>query len=688
MAKKRKNIHVGGEQLILISPPSDWVHPGALPDLRQRGRVVALDRECRDDGLSSGRGPGWAFGAGHVAGVSLAWRDGDAIRSGYWPIRHPDTADCVDPDQMARWERDHAAAGVTFAMQHAPYDVGWGSSDLGVPCPPAVHDTTCMANVIDENRLSYDLDSLCTWRGLPGKDERLLREAASAYGFNPKRDLWRLPARYVGEYGETDAVRTLQLFESFDPEIDRQNVREAYQLEMDLLPMVHAMRARGIRVDLDACEVAKERLRVTADAAFAELTDKLGTQVSIDEVRRNAWMIRAFESQNLRFPRDAKGVAHFESKWMSKQEHWLPRLIARAKAYEDASEKFVQGFIVNFAHLGRLHASINQFRSEDGGTRTYRFSYSDPPLQQMPNRNEELATIIRGLFLPEEGDVWLAADYSQQEYRMIVHFAELLGCARAEEAGNRYRSDPRTDFHNMVVEMTGLDRQPAKDSNFAKAYGAGVDKFAQMIGKSREEAEAIMKQYDEKLPFVSELNERCEKRAERVGFIRLLDGARIHYDTWEPRWLSKDAKSRGWAPGSSYKMSDCELAEAQERVAQADHPWYGARLRRARCRKAMNALSQGSAARQTKMAMRACWQAGHLPLLQMHDELDFSVRRERDGREIVELMRDVVKLRVPMVVDAEYGVTWGRARVQKDKAGRVAYDASFEAAMRELRTAR
>jgi DNA polymerase I-like protein with 3'-5' exonuclease and polymerase domains len=343
-------------------------------------------------------------------------------------------------------------------------------------------------------------------------------------------------------------------------------------------------------------------------------------------------------------------------------DHWLPQLVVRAKSRWDASEKFVGTFVKEFAHLGRLHASINQFRSEDGGTRTYRFSYSDPPLQQMPNRDDELATLIRGAFLPEEGSWWLAADYSQQEYRLIVHYAELHDMAKSHEAGDRYRNDPRTDFHSMVAEMTGLERKPAKDSNFAKSYGAGIPKFAAMINKTIPEAAAIMEQYDRELPFNRELNEFCQKKAERTGYLRLLDGARIHFEDWEPRWLSRDERAEGWRAGSPWKMGPCRLAEARERVETRGHPWYHKQLRRANCRKAMNALIQGGAARQTKMAMRECHRAGYVPLIQMHDELGFPVTSERDGARITEIMRDVVKLRVPMLVDAEYGRDWGSAK--------------------------
>ncbi len=685
---KQKNYHVGGQQMPMFVPESDWKRPTALPDLR-RMDLLAVDTEEKDDGLAQGRGPGWAYGAGHIAGLSAAWRENGEIKKFYAPIRHPDS-DNFDPDQVKRWYLDHVKAGVRMVFQHAPYDVGWTNREWGAPCPEKVDDTTCMAYMIDENRLSYDLDALCAWRGVPGKDETLLREAAAAYGLDPKKDLWRMPARFVGPYAEQDPVATLLLRESLLPDITAQRVEDAYQLEMDLLPMVHAMRKRGIRVDLDRAEEAKERLiKISADT-FKDITDRLadagfanGSTVSIDEARSNSWLESAFTHCREAFPRSPDGRGSFEAKWMKNREHWLPQLLVKAKAAHEAAHKFLQGYVIDFAHLGRLHASINQFRSEDGGTRTYRFSYSDPPLQQMPNRDELISALVRGAFLPEDGELWLAADYSQQEYRLIVHYADMFGLDKAASAAERYRNDPRTDFHSLVAELTGLERKPAKDSNFAKSYGAGIDKFAAMINKTKAEAAAIMEQYDREMPFNAQLFEKCKSKAERSGFMKLFDGARIHYDQWEPAYLSKEERARGYRPGSPFKMNPCSAQEARLRCSDKEHPWYGKRLRRANCRKAMNGLIQGGAARQTKKAMRACWREGFLPLLQMHDELDFSVSREQDGRRITELMREVVKLRVPMQVDAEYGVTWGRAKADK-KTG---YDASWKAARAELKAA-
>lgn len=666
---KQKNAHVGGQQLPLLTPYSSWQAAPELPDLRKHRRI-AIDTENKDDGLRQSIGPGWATGMGFVCGLAVAWREGKSYVGEYFPIRHPDTEGLFTKDQIARWLRAHLKAGVRIVMQNAPYDWGWIWKDLGVEPPEGdqIDDTTAMAVMLDENRIEgYDLNSLCRWQGIPGKNEDLLTEAAAAYGYHGGKDvksnLWRLPARYVGPYGQDDAVQTLQLADIFDPLIDAEGTREAYQLECDLIPMTVAMRMRGVRIDTDYCELGIRKLRAERDSVLKELSEKLGHTTGIDDVNSWKFMARACDSVGVQYPRTAKtGQPSFGKEWTRKHPHWLPRLADRAQQLELIASKFLQGFLLNYSNGGRVHASINQFRSDEGGTRSHRFSYSDPALQQMPSRDEEFKDFVRGAFLPEEGEYWAALDYSQQEYRLIVHYAEVHRCGRATEAGDQYRTDPRTDFHTMVAEMTGLDRKPAKDTNFAKAFGAGVKKFALMIGKSVEEAQAIYDQYDQKMPFVKELANRCASAANAKGYILLIDKARSHFDHWE-------AADQKLNYGDDGKYIAPRPLAAAKRVEQ----WENARLRRAYTHKAMNRKIQGSAARMTKIAMRDCWREKLLPMLQMHDELDFSFGDERTALRAKELMRDAVKLTVPVVVDLEWGRNWGDAKHEwkdLDKGGR------------------
>lgn len=647
-------------------PPTDWQEPTELPDLRGAG-IIAIDTETRDDGLANSRGAGWVYRAGYVAGVSVASKKGSV----YVPLRHPETSN-FDRDAVRRWLQDHLdSASDEIVFQNASYDVGWLETDLDLKIRCNFHDTLAMAYMLDEQRLTYNLDSLCKWQGLPGKDERLLTDAARAFGYDPKGEIWKMPAKFVGPYGEMDAVSTLGLFEKFLPQLHGQDLMPAYDLERELIPMVIAMRRRGVAFNTKRAAMVRDSLLNKRDEALAELTRKIsiGRDLTIDDVKSKKFLSRIFRDENIQVPSTEKGNESFESDWMSKLDHWLPQLVARAQKMHDAGDKFVQGYLLDYAHRGRLHAEIHQFKNDRGGTKTSRFAYSDPPLQQMPSRDPEIADDIRGCFEPESGEVWGALDYSQQEYRLIVSFAALCRVQGWEKPVSMYRENPRTDFHSMVAEMTRLPRRRAKDVNFAKAFGAGIPKFALMTGMSEEEAAATMTQYDEEAPFVKRLSEYTQTVASNRGYIRLIDGARVRFDRWEPRWVDYKKVAASGKPSGP-----CDRAEAMARINDPDHPWSGA-LRRAFVHKSMNWLIQGSAARMTKLSMRACWREGMLPLLQMHDELDFSFSRKKDADRAVELMRDTVRLEVPVIVDAEFGPNWGSAKAKGD------YGATWEEAI-------
>lgn len=650
-----------------LLPETDWEAPTRLPDL-SGATMVALDIEARDDGLKHKRGPGWVYRAGWVCGVAYA---ADTGESGYIPIRHVDT-ECMDESVVMGWvDRLHRTKRCVY--HRAIYDLGWLSTVGGVSLPEKLEDTMVLEFSLDENQLTYNLDDVCRRRGVPGKDESTLRQAAEAHGCDPKADLWRLPGRYVGPYATQDAVATLELFRRLRPMLEAQDCEEAYRLETDLIPLILHMRRRGIRIDETRAPQVRSRLLQRREMYLSQLSERLqiGRPIEMGDVNSPQFLVKIFQAESLPVPRTAKGNPSFKTEEIEKLDHWLPELVTGARKMNDAGEKFVGNYVMGFTHLGRIHAEIHPTKSDDGGTRTTRMAYSDPPLQQMPSRNDEIKKMIRGLFLPDEGKIWGALDYSQQEYRLIVHFAALCRIVGVEEAVRMYRENPKTDFHNLAAELTKLPRRRAKDVNFAKAFGAGVPKFALMTGMTLEEAQQVMSQYDDLLPFVKGLGQFVANRAQNRGYIRLIDGARSRYERWEPTW-----QDEGYEPPTS-------LEEAQRRTRDRNHPWHGKRLKRAMTHKAMNSLIQGSAARQTKLVMRELWRAGIPPLLQMHDELDFDFGPEERGVALraQEIMVETVRLEVPVVVDAEFGVNWGTAAANKDTG----YGATWDEAWDEMR---
>jgi DNA polymerase I-like protein with 3'-5' exonuclease and polymerase domains len=631
-----------------------------LPDLRRVG-LLALDTETNDVGLRTERGSSWPWRDGHVAGVSVAWREGGAVRSQYIPLRHPDS-DNADIPQVYRWLSDLVASDVRIAGANINYDFGWLNAEGGLAMPPPdrLEEVGALAVTVNENLFDFSLDGLCKHYGLPGKDEAAPREAIIAAGLTGKRKkinvqshLWQLPARFVAPYAEADAVATLALFEKLNPVLDAEGTREAYRLDVDLLPIVMAMRKRGVRIDQSAAEQARDVLLAKRDAALAELSDHLGKPIGMEEISGRNWKIATFEAQKIAVSaKTKKGAPSFstsKSGWMGKHPHWLPSLIATANKYDAAAVKFLTDHILAHIVGGRIYAEIRPFRAEEGGTRSSRFSYADPPLQQMPSRDEEIGPLIRGCFLPEEGEVWAKPDLSQQEFRWCVHHAVKRNLPGANETAKVFHDDPEADFHAVVATLTDLPRGDAKNTNFAKIYGAGLVKFASMIGKPLAETRLIVAQYDAKMPFISRLAACCQAEARKNGFTRLYDGARRHWSLWEVPFVF----AKGAGP--------CGREEAEARIKDPEHPWHKQRLVRANIYTALNALVQGTSARHTKLWMKAVFREGVVPLLQMHDALDCSVSSRAQGEMIARLGGEVVTCEVAHRVDLKFGHSWGDA---------------------------
>jgi DNA polymerase I-like protein with 3'-5' exonuclease and polymerase domains len=549
------------------------------------------------------------------------------------------------------------------------YDWGWINAEFNVAPPKLLDDTAAMASMLDENRPSYALDDLCHWQGLAGKDETGLYEAAAIRKVkreDVKKFIHELPPQYVGPYAEQDAGSTLALANTLRPLLTAENLNTAYQVERDLMPITLAMKQRGIRVDSIRTNRLVEDIVKKCEAELADLSSAIGERVTINELRRSRWMQIQFEKRGLWYPRTQKsatfkdGQASFEKTFMANHKDWFPRACYKIKHQYDLADKFLQKFILDYAHKGRVYPSVNQFRSETGGARSHRFSYADPPLQQMPSRDDEYAALIRSCFLPEEGEFWGSIDYRQQEYRLIVFAAELQNCQGAKRAADMYRSNPDTDFHNYVSEITRLQRRRAKDVNFAKSYGAGVAKFALMTGMDETEAKATMEQYDKELPFVKEVADWYSRYAARNGYIVMLDGARNHFNLWEPIYRDFNKESEYKDKNGAINVLPCPIEDAMVRIRDESHPWYSERLKRAFTHKAFNRFIQGSAARQIKKAMVDIHGAGYGILLQIHDELGFSWQKPEDARVCAKIMEDAMpQITIPMLTDTKLGNSWG-----------------------------
>ena len=291
----------------------------ALPDLRRVGRV-AIDIETDDEGLRAGRGSSWPWRGGHICGISVAWRGENGINANYFPIAHPESTN-FERANVRRWLQDHIAASVPFVTQNGLYDWGWMRTDLGIAMPPSeqLEEIGALATLVDENRFNYGLDALCAWRGLPGKDTALLEEAVRAAGWggrktiNVAEHIYKLPAHLVEPYAKADPIATLALFEDLRPILDQEGTHAAYRVDVDLLPMVHEMRRRGLRVDQDAAEQGRDYCLGKRDRALAELSEQLDSPTSMAEIASPIWKAKTFDAHGIGYPRTEKGNPSFKA---------------------------------------------------------------------------------------------------------------------------------------------------------------------------------------------------------------------------------------------------------------------------------------------------------------------------------------------------------------------------------------
>jgi DNA polymerase I-like protein with 3'-5' exonuclease and polymerase domains len=617
-------------QLSMTFKKSIWSCPNEYKDLSSYPEI-AIDLETRDDGITKGLGAGWATNNGEVIGFAVAvdgWQ-------GYYPFNHFGGGNMV-PEQVLKYIRTVCALPNKKIFHNAQYDLGWLQA-MGMTVNGEIIDTMVAAAIIDENRWSYSLNNLA--RDYLGeiKAETDLNEAAKDHGIDPKAEMWKLPAEHVGFYAEQDARLTYLLWQRFKHEIVTQNLTTIWELESKLLPILIKMRQRGVRVDVDKAN------RLTVEFASQEkvLLQKINKLVGKDV---DIWAARqigeAFDKLKIEYPRTEKtGEPSFTQNWLHNSKHQISQLIVQAREINKFHNTFLAG-ILKYEHKGRVHAEINQLRSDSGGTVSGRLSMSNPNLQQLPARNKEFGPKIRGLFLPEEDHKWGSFDYSQQEPRMVVHYAASIGegYEGSQELVRAYEN-ASADFHQTIAELVGIERSQAKTIGLGLMYGMGKNKLANSLGLSKEEAEVLISKYNRKVPFVKLLSDRCMKKANDEGIIRTKKGRKCRFDMWE----TKD-----------FGLHTAETFEN----AVAKYGKDG--IKRAFTYKALNRLIQGSAADQTKQAIVSCYEQGYLPILQIHDELCFNVKAG-DELKIKEIMETCMEFKVPSVVDISIGDDFGQA---------------------------
>jgi len=607
----------------LFAPQVEWTPPQEFPDL-SKYEEIAIDLETKDPELIK-MGSGSVTGRGEVVGIAVAVHDW----SGYYPIAHEGGGN-MDKKKVLKWFQGVLDTDATKIFHNAMYDVCFIRA-TGLSINGKIVDTMIASAVVDENQMRYDLNNCAKRYTGKTKSETNLYEAAKSWGVDAKAEMYKLPAIYVGEYAEKDAEITLALWQELKKEILHQDIQSIFDLETELFPCLVDMRFLGVRVDVQGAHKLKQQL-VEQEKEFLHKVKK-ETQVDVQ-----IWAARSIEQvfQKLSLPYDRTDKTNspsFTKNFLQNHPHPTVKLIAQAREINKAHTTFIDT-ILKHNHKGRIHAEINQLRSDNGGTVTGRFSYSNPNLQQIPARNKELGPRIRSLFIPEEGHTWGCFDYSQQEPRLVVHYAALQNLYGVDEVLEAYREGD-ADFHTIVADMAEIPRSQAKTINLGLFYGMGKNKLQAELGVSKDKAEDLFRQYHDKVPFVKKLMDNVMSRAQNAGKIRTLLGRLCRFHLWEPNQFGIHKAL----------PHDAALLE------------HGPGIKRAYTYKALNRLIQGSAADMTKKAMIELHKEKIIPHIQVHDELDVSVNNNSD--KIKEIMEHAVSLEVPNKVDYESGPNWG-----------------------------
>jgi DNA polymerase I-like protein with 3'-5' exonuclease and polymerase domains len=631
-----------------------WTPPKEFPRL-DAAKELIIDVETYDPDLKS-KGPG-VRRDGYIVGIAVATED----RSWYFPMQH-DHPYKYDPngynlprETVLKWaRRELCRPGIPKIGANLMYDLDYLWHE-GVEVPGPYFDILIAEPLIDENQYQFSLESTAQkYLGEGKKSDRLYDWLAAAYGGNPTRqtqgaNIWRAPPELVGEYALGDVELPREILRAQRDIIGREGLDRVFDVESRLIPMMLGMRRRGVPVDIPGATKMGDELETEAAQIRVNL-DKLG----INSQSGNT-IAEYCRSKNIEHAYTADGNPSFVSDWLADHDDEVLRSIATIRHLDKHKGTFIQGTILGNEINGRIHCQFNQLRSDEYGTVSGRFSSSNPNLQNIPVRTE-LGKRIREIFLPEDGEDWYSDDWSQIEFRMLVHyaFAQYGRDARGSAALTRqaYLEDPTTDFHQVVAEMTGIDRKPAKNINFGLVYGMGEPTMARNLGRSLEAVKPLFEQYHQRLPFIKELYNECDRRAKARQWIQTYLGRRRRWNKFEStHWDT--AKADG-------KMSE-EAAKAA----------YGSKYKTADTHKALNALLQGSAADIMKIAMVDIWEAGicdvlGAPLSTVHDELNWSVPRTDEARkahsEAKRIMETCVKLNLPLLCDSSHGANWGEAK--------------------------
>jgi len=671
--------------------------------------TVALDIETYDPNLKT-KGLGAIRGDGFITGVAIATGK-DTV---YFPLHHSDHVKS-DSEKKNFWDQMNKKIlqneNITKVFHNAIYDVCWMRAETGKMLKGRIVDTMVAASVINENRFKYSLDAL-------SKD--ILKDEKYKYDLQEKTFQWsggmqkdpmsnmhKLPSHVVKEYAKQDVNLTFRLWEIFDKQLDKvlhikkdgeqKSCRKIFELETRLFPCLVDMKFKGVRIDTQKLESFGKKLKCRRDNLLNII--KKHTKVDVQLWAANS-VKDLLNNQNItNYERTPKsGMPKLPKDYLKTHANRFLRMLSKAREADKAVNTFIEG-LKGYIHNGRIHADINQIRSDAGGTVTGRFSMSNPNLQQIPAKGY-YGKKMRELFLPEEGHQWGSFDYSQQEPRIVVHYAIKHGLSETQELADKFNSD-EADFHQIVADMANIPRKQAKSINLGLFYGMGKGKLQAELNLDKTQAKKLFDTYHDKVPFVKELSDNLMGFAKEHRLVFTLEDRFCRFDTYEnvnKRWNNKERKFEEWDPeakeikdektgkityrgdwivprlmskevawekfklqfnAKSKSKAEGGKGKVEELTVEGRKSWFAQYFTPAFTYKALNRLIQGSAADMTKKAMVILYEKGIVPHIQIHDELCVSIKDQETRTMVQKTMEQAIKLKINNKVDCKLGPNWG-----------------------------
>ena len=484
-------------------------------------------------------------------------------------------------------------------------------------------DTQVRESLIDAYANHYDLDTLSLKYGGTGKRLTQVEAICGRNGWAKpyQKHLYKMTAAEVEDYALGDADETLKIYLRQQETLEAEGLLSLYDMEIRLMPCLLQMRKQGVRIDRAKRQLVSDQLHQKYDETMGAFSKRYG-KININSGNDLTYV---FKKEGVPLTLTDQNNPSFAHDVLVGIDHPIARDILEIRGLKTVLNNYVDGAFVDFDVNGRIHCSFYPVVRDDGGTVTGRFSCKNPNLQQVPSKDEKNGPLIREIFVAEEGCDFLKSDYSQIEYRILVHYATGPG---AVEVKNRFINDPTTDYHQFVCDITGLGRKYAKNLNFGTVYCMGVPTMSKKFGWTMEHAKEVSDQYFDAMPFVKPTRNFIMDVAKQRGYVRTVLNRRAR--------LSDDMRSGVGKRGKEYKL--------------------------------VNYLIQGSAADIMKAGMVAGYEAGLfdvIPIhLTVHDELSNSVPRTRLAYEAaVELkyiMEHTVELSIPLLAKCELGPSWGQ----------------------------